>query len=92
MAKLQYRIEVEGTSENIAALKAAGVEFKLLEVNEVLQGCDVFARTPNFKFTEIILNPVEEVDATEYTDQQLKNKAGQLLKNLPYEMTKEVRL
>ena len=92
MAKLQYRIEAEGTSENIAALKAAGVEFKLYEVNEVNKGCDVFAHHSNFKFTELLLNPVKAIDDTEYTKDELANHTGKLLKNMPYEMTKEVRL
>ena len=93
MAKKQYKIEIdEVTTDILTALQNANINYKLYEVNEVNKGSDVFAHTSNFAFTEIILNPVTEMDTTEYTDQELKNHTGKLLRNMPYEMTKEVRL
>ena len=82
MAKLQYKIEAEGTSENIAALKAANIDFTLYEVNEVRKSSESFACTSNFATTEVILKSVTEMDGTEYTDQQLKNHCAELQKNL----------
>ena len=90
--KKSYQIEVPATAENIAALEAANIDFTLYEVNEVNKGSDVFAHHSNFKFTELVLNPVEAIDDTEYTKDELANHTGKLLKNMPYEMTKEVRL
>ena len=90
--KKSYKIEVPATAGNIAALDAASIDYTLYEVNEVRNGSDVFAHHSNFKFTELLLNPVETIDNTEYTKDELANHAGKLLKNMPYKMTKEVRL
>lgn len=91
MAKKQYRVEINNvTAEVLAALE--GIEYKLFEVNEVNKGSDVFAHHSNFKFTELLLNPTESIDDAEYTKDQLANHCGKLLRNMPYEMTKEVRL
>lgn len=92
--KKSYKIEINNpTAEVLAALE--GLNYKLYEVNEVNKGSDVFAHHSNFKFTELVLKPVavEEMDTTtEYTKDELANHTGKLLKNMPYEMTKEVRL
>ena len=82
MAKLQYRIEVEGTSENIAALKAANISYQLFEVNEVRKSSESFACGSNFKTTEIILNPVSEMDTNDYEEQTLKNHCAGLQREL----------
>ena len=80
--KKQYRIEVEATTTNIAALKAANIDFTLFEVNIVKEGSGDFANRANFDFEEIILKPVTEMDVSDYTDQQLKNYCAGLQKNL----------
>ena len=88
----KYRIEIEANAENIAALKAANIDFTLCEVNIVKEGSGDFANRANFGFKEIILKPVTEMDGTEYTDQQLKNHCAELQRNLPYKMEKIVKL
>ena len=80
--KKQYKIEVPATAENIAALKAANIDFTLCEVNIVKEGSGDFANGSNFGFKEIILKPVTEMDGTEYTDQQLKNHCAGLQREL----------
>lgn len=90
--KKSYKIEVPATAENIAALKAANIDFTLYEVNEVKKGSDEFAYHSNFKFTELLLNSVDAIDDTEYTKEELKNHTGKLLKNMPYVMEKIVKL
>ena len=91
MAKKQYKIEISNvTAEVLAALE--GIDYKLYEVNEVNKGSSVFAHHSNFKFTELLLNPVTELDTAEYTKDELANHCGKLLRNMPYKMTKEVRL
>ena len=82
MAKKQYRIEVEATTTNIAALKAANIDFTLCEVNEGNEGPAKFHHRPNYKSKEVILNPVEEMDTTEYTEQQLAEHYASLEKKL----------
>lgn len=82
MAKKQYRVEVAATSANIAALKAANIDFTLCEVNIVKEGSGDFANGSNFGFKEIILKSVTEMDDSDYTDQQLKNYCAGLQKNL----------
>ena len=91
--KKSYQIEVPATAENIAALKAANISYQLFEVNEVRKSSESFACGSNFKTTEIILNPVTEMDTGEYTDQQLKNHCAGLQKDLyGKSMTKIVKL
>ena len=90
--KKSYQIEVPATAENIAALKAANIDFTLYEVSEVRKASESFACGSNFKTTELILKPVEEMDTAEYTDQQLKNYCAGLQKNLPHVMEKVVKL
>ena len=82
MAKKQYRIEIAATAENIAALKAANIDFTLCEVNIVKEGSGDFANGSNFGFKEIILKPVTEMDDSDYTDQQLKNYCAGLQREL----------
>lgn len=82
MAKKEYKIEVVATTENIAALKAANIDFTLYEVNEVKRESGSFASGSNFAATEIILRPVTEMDDSDYTDQQVKNHCAELQKNL----------
>ena len=90
--KKSYKIEVPATAENKAALEAANIDFTLYEVNEVRKASESFACGSNFKTTELILKPVEEMDTAEYTDQQLKNYCAGLQKNLPHVMKKVVKL
>ena len=92
MAKKQYRIEIEANAENIAALKAANIDFTLYEVNEVRKSSESFACGSNFATTEVILKPVNEIDDKEYEEQELKNYTAKLSRNIPHVMTKEVRL
>ena len=93
MAKKQYRIEIAATAENIAALKAANIDFTLFEVNIVKEGSGDFANRANFDFEEIILKSVTEIDNSDHTEQELKNYCAGLQKNLyGKSMTKEVRL
>lgn len=92
MAKKQYRIEIEATDANITALKAANIDFTLYEVNEVKRESGSFASTSNFATTEIILRPVEEMDMTDYKEQELKNYTSNLSRNIPYIMEKIVKL
>ena len=88
----RYRIEVTATAENIAALKAANIDFTLYEVNKLKHESDSFAGGSNFATTQIILRPVKEIDTTDYKEQELKNYTANLSRNIPYIMTKEVRL
>ena len=90
--KKSYQIEVPATAENITALTNANIDFTLFEVNEVRKSSESFACGSNFATTEIILKETDQMDDKEYTDQQLKNYCAGLQKNLPYVMTKEVRL
>ena len=92
MAKKQYKIEVTATAENIAALKAANIDFTLYEVNEVKRCSDSFASGSNFATRELLLKPVTEIDTTDYKEQELKNYTSNLSRNIPHVMTKEVRL
>ena len=92
MAKKQYKIEIEATDTNITALKAANIDFTLYEVNKLKHESDSFAGGSNFATTQIILRPVKEIDTTEYEEQALKNYTANLSRNIPYVMTKEVRL
>ena len=92
MAKKEYKIEVTATAENIAALKEAGVAFKLYEVNEVKRESGSFASTSNFATVELVLKEVDKIDDNQYDPQQLKNYTANLTRNLPHVMTKEVRL
>ena len=79
----KYTIEIDNpTTEVLAALKAANIDFTLYEVNEVRKSSESFACTSNFATTEIILKPVTEMDGTEYTDQQLKNHCAGLQREL----------
>lgn len=82
MAKKQYKIEVTATATNIAALKAANIDFTLYEVNEVKRESGSFASGSNFATTELLLKPVAEIDTTDYTGQQLKNYCARLQKDL----------
>ena len=92
MAKKQYKIEIEATDTNITALKAANIDFTLYEVNKLKHESDSFAGGSNFATTQIILRPVKEIDTTDYKEQELKNYTANLSRNIPYVMTKEVRL
>ena len=92
MAKKQYKIEIEATDTNITALKAANIDFTLYEVNKLKHESDSFAGGSNFATTQIILRPVEEMDTTDYKEQEIKNYTAKLSRNIPYVMTKEVRL
>ena len=82
MAKKEYKIEVTATTENIAALKAANIDFALYEVNEVKKCSESFASGSNFATTELLLKLVNEIDTTDYTAQQLKNYCAGLQKDL----------
>ena len=89
----KYTIEIDNpTTEVLAALKAANIDFTLYEVNEVRKSSESFACRSNFATTEIILNPVSEMDTNDYEEQTLKNHCAELQKNMPHVMTKEVRL
>ena len=92
MAKKQYKIEVTATAENIAALKAANIDFTLYEVNEVKRCSDSFASGSNFATRELLLKPVTEIDTTDYKEQALKNYTSNLSRNIPHVMEKIVRL
>ena len=81
MAKKQYRTEINNvTAEVLQALE--GLNYKLYEVNEVKRESGSFASGSNFATTELLLNPVNESDDKEYTDQQLKNYCAGLQKDL----------
>ena len=82
MAKKQYRVEVTATDENIAALKAANIDFTLYEVNEVKRESGSFASGSNFATVELLLKEVNEIDTTDYTAQQLKNYCAGLQREL----------
>ena len=88
----KYRIEIDNpTAEVLQALE--GVNYKLYEVNEVRKSSESFACGSNFATTELILRPVEEMDMTDYKEQELKNYTANLSRNLYGKpMTKEVRL
>ena len=92
MAKKQYKIEVTATAENIAALKEAGVAFKLYEVNEVKRESGSFASGSNFATVELLLKEVDKIDDNQYDPQTLKNYTANLTRNLPHVMTKVVKL
>ena len=92
MAKKAYKIEVTATDENITALKAANIDFTLYEANVVRKSSESFACGSNFAATEIILKPVEEIDTTDYKEQELKNYTANLTRNIPHVMEKIVRL
>ena len=60
----KYKIEITKINEEVlTALKAANIEFTLYELNEVKRCSESFAGGANFATTEIILKPVEEIDA-----------------------------
>lgn len=93
MTKKQYRVEINNpTTEVLAALKAANIDFTLYEVNKLKHESDSFAGGSNFATTQIILRPAKEIDTTDYKEQELKNHTANLSRNIPYVMTKEVRL
>ena len=93
MAKKEYRVEINNvTAEVLTALEGANSSFKLYEVNEVKAGSGDFANGANFHFKELLLNPVAEMDTTDYDEQLLQNHCAELQKNMPHVMTKEVRL
>ena len=92
MAKKQYKIEATATSENIAKLKEAGVDFKLYEVNEVKRESGSFASGSNFATVELVLKKVDKIDDKEYDPQTLKNYTANLTRNIPHVMEKIVRL
>ena len=92
MAKKQYKIEATATSENIAKLKEAGVDFKLYEVNEVKRESGSFASGSNFATVELVLKEVDKIDDKEYDPQTLKNYTANLTRNLPHVMEKIVKL
>ena len=89
----KYRIEIDNpTTEVLAALKAANIDFTLYEANVVRKSSESFACGSNFATTELILKPVIELDTTEYEEQALKNYTANLSRNLPYTMEKIVKL
>ena len=89
----KYRIEIDNpTTEVLAALKAANIDFTLYEVNKLKHESDSFAGGSNFATTQIILKPVEEMDTTDYKEQEIKNYTANLSRNLPYTMEKIVKL
>ena len=89
----KYKIEINNVNaEVLTALKNAGVEFILYEVNKLKHESDSFAGGSNFATTQIILRPVKEIDTTDYSPQQLKNHAANLSRNIPYVMEKIVKL
>ena len=91
--KKQYKVEINNVNaEVLTALKNAGVDFTLYEVNKLKHESDSFANGSNFATAQIILNPVEEMDMTDYSPQQLKNHAANLSRNIPYVMEKIVKL
>ena len=93
MTKKQYRVEINNvTTEVLAELKNASVDFILYEVNKLKHESDSFAGGSNFATTQIILRPVKEIDTTDYKEQELKNYTSNLSRNIPHVMTKEVRL
>ena len=92
MAKKEYKIGVTATAENIAALKEAGVEFTIFEMNEVRRESGSFAGGSNFATRQLILKEANEIDDKEYDQQQLRNYTANLSRNLPYTMEKIVKL
>ena len=79
----KYRIEIDNpTTEVLAKLKAANIDFTLYEVNEVKRCSDSFASGSNFATRELLLKPVTEIDTTEYEEQALKNYCAGLQRNL----------
>ena len=89
----RYRIEIDNpTAENIAALKAANIEFTLYEVNEVKRESGSFASGSNFATVELLLKEVDKIDDNQYDPQTLKNYTANLTRNLPHIMTKVVKL
>ena len=90
--KKSYRIEITATAENIAALKAANIDFTLYEANEVKRESGSFASGSNFATTELLLKPVETIDDKEYDPQQLKNYTANLTRDIPHIAEKIVRL
>lgn len=92
MAKKQYRIEVPATEANVSALKAAKIDYKLYEVNEVRKSSESFACRANFETVEILLNPVDTIDTKDYAKQSLENHCSELQKKMPHKMKKIVKL
>ena len=92
MAKKQYKIEVTATAENIAALKAANIDFILYEANVVRKSSESFACGSNFATTELLLKSVNEIDDKEYDPQELKNYTANLSRNIPHVMEKIVKI
>ena len=93
MAKKEYRVEITKINEEVLnALKAANIDFILYEANEVKKESDSFAGGSNFATTQIILNPVEEMDTTDYSPKTLKNYTANLSRNIPYTMEKIVKI
>ena len=89
----KYKIEINNVNaEALTALKNAGVEFTLYEVNKLKHESDSFAGGSNFATTQIILRPVKEIDTTDYEEQKLKNYTAELSRNVPYVMEKVVKL
>ena len=89
----KYKIEINNVNaEVLTALKNAGVEFILYEVNKLKHESDSFAGGSNFATTQIILRPVKEIDTTDYKEQELKNYTSNLSRNIPYIMEKIVKL
>ena len=89
----KYRIEIDNpTTEVLAALKAANIDFTLYEANEVKRESGSFASGSNFATVELLLKKVDKIDDNQYDPQQLKNYTANLTRNLPHVMTKEVRL
>ena len=80
--KKNHKIEVSATAENIAALKAANIDFTLYEEVVVKEGSGDFANGSNFPYKEIILKAVTEMDGTDYDAQVLRNYCSGLQKNL----------
>ena len=79
--KKSYKIEINDVNaEVLAALE--GLNYKLYEVNEVKTGSGDFASGANFHFKELILNPVQSMDTTDYDEQLLQNHCAKLQKNL----------
>ena len=87
-----YQIEVPATAENITALKNAGVEFILYEVNEVKRESGSFASGSNFATVELVLKEVDKIDDKEYDPQTLKNYTANLTRNIPHIAEKIVKL
>ena len=89
----KYRIEIDNpTTEVLAALKAANIDFTLFEVNEVKRESGSFASGSNFATVELVLKEVDKIDDNQYDPQTLKNYTANLTRNLPHIAEKIVRL